>query len=77
MIRLHVCRSVPLLALRPKHMMTSMVFQAGVETRSAMACYVALADYTASADKAYADAEPTMWRMEEWSFLDRRRETWP
>ena len=51
-------------------------FQAGVETRSAMACYVDLADYTASADKAYADAEPAVWRMDEWLFLHRWRETW-
>ena len=44
--------------------------QAGAETRSAMAFYVDLADYTASADKAYADAEPTVCRLDEWSFLD-------
>ena len=50
--------------------------QAGVETRSAMAFYVDLADYTASADKAYADVEPTVCRMDEWSFVDRRRKTW-
>ena len=53
-----------------------MVLQAGVETRSAMAFYVDLADSTASADKAYADAEPTVWRMDGWSFLDRWRKTW-
>ena len=76
MLRSHVCRSVPWLALRPTHMMTAMVFQAGVETRSAMACYVDLADYTASADKAYADAEHTVWRMDAWSCLDRGRKTW-
>ena len=75
MIRLHVCRSVPLLALRPK-MVTAMVFQYGVETRSALACYVDIAGYTAGADKAYADAEPTVWRMDEWTFLDRWRKTW-
>ena len=57
-------------------LMMAMVFQAGVETRSAMAFYVDLADYTASADKAYADAEPTVCRMDEWSFLDRWRRTW-
>ena len=34
-----------------------------------MAFYVDLADYTASADKAYADAEPTVCRMGEWSFF--------
>ena len=50
--------------------------QAGVETRSAMACYVDLADYTASADKVYADAEPAVWRMDEWLCLDRWREAW-
>ena len=48
----------------PKILMTAMVFQAGVETRSAMACYVDLADFTASADKTYADAEHTVWRMD-------------
>ena len=47
--------------------------RAGAETRSAMAFYGDLADYTASADKAYADAEPTVCRMDEWSFLDRWR----
>ena len=47
----------------PEILMTAMVLQAGVETRSAMAFYVDLADYTASADKAYADAEPTECRM--------------
>ena len=57
----------------PEILMTAMVLQAGVETRSAMAFYVDLADYTASADKAYADAEPTVCRMDEWSFLDRWR----
>ena len=40
----------------PETKMTAMVFQAGVETRSAIACYVDLADYAASADKPYADA---------------------
>ena len=60
----------------PETMVTTMVFQAGAETRSAVACYVDLADYTASADKAYADAEPTVWRRDEWSFLDRWRKTW-
>ena len=60
----------------PEQLMTAKVFQAGVETRNAMACYVDLADYTASAEKAYADAEPTVWRMDEWSFLDRWRKTW-
>ena len=47
--------------------------QAGVETRSAMAFYVDIADYTASADKAYADVEPTVCRLDEWSFLNRWR----
>ena len=47
----------------PEILMTAMVPQAGVETRSAMALYVDLADYAASADKAYADAEPTACRM--------------
>ena len=47
----------------PEILMTAMVLQAGVETRSAMALYVDLADYTASADEAYADAEPTVCRM--------------
>ena len=47
----------------PEILMTAMVPQAGVETRSAMALYVDLADYTASADKAYADVEPTACRM--------------
>ena len=60
----------------PEILMTAMVLQAGVETRSAMAFYVDLADYTASADKAYADAEPTVCRMDGWSFLDRWRKTW-
>ena len=54
--------------------MTSMVFQAGVETRSAIACYVDIADYTASAEKACADAEPAVWRMDEWLCLHRWRE---
>ena len=49
----------------PEILMTAMVLQAGVETRSAMALYVDLADYTASADKAYAEAEPTVCRMDE------------
>ena len=49
----------------PEILMTAMVFQAGVETRSAMAFYVDLADYTASADKAYADVEPTVCRLDE------------
>ena len=60
----------------PENLMSAMVFQAGVETRSAMAFYVDLADYTASADKASADAEPTVCRMDEWSFLDRWKKTW-
>ena len=34
--------------------------RAGAETRSAMAFYGDLADYTVSADKAYADVEPTV-----------------
>ena len=46
-------------------LMMAMAFQAGVETRSAMAFYVDLADYTASADKAYADVEPTVCRLDE------------
>ena len=45
-------------------LMTAMVLQAGVETRSAIAFYVGLADYAASADKAYADAEPTVCRTD-------------
>ena len=49
----------------PEILMTAMVLQAGVETRSAMAFYVDLADYTASADKAYADLEPTVCRLDE------------
>ena len=49
----------------PEILMTAMVPQAGVETRSAMAFYVDLADYTASADKAYADVEPTVCRLDE------------
>ena len=49
----------------PEQLMTAKVFQAGVETRSAMAFYVDLADYTASADKAYADVEPTVCRLDE------------
>ena len=44
--------------------MTAMVLQAGEETRNAMAFYVGPADYTASADKAYADAEPTVCRTD-------------
>ena len=36
------------------------VVRAGAETRSAMALYGDLADYTVSADKAYADVEPTV-----------------
>ena len=60
----------------PEQLMTAMVFQAGVETRSAMACYVDIADYTASAGKAYADAKPAVWRMDAWLVLDRWRETW-
>ena len=50
--------------------------RAGAETRSAMVLYGDLADYTVSADKAYADVEPTVCRMDEWSFLDRWRKTW-
>ena len=49
----------------PEILMTAMVLQAGVETRSAMAFYVDIADYTASADKAYADVEPTVCRLDE------------
>ena len=60
----------------PEILMMAMAFQADVGTRSAMAFYVDLADYTASADKAYADVEPTVCRMDEWSFLDRWRKTW-
>ena len=56
--------------------MTAMVFQAGVETRSAMACYVDFADCTASADKTYADAAHTEWRMDEGPFSDRWWKTW-
>ena len=48
-----------------EQLMTAMVFQAGVETRNAMAFYGDLADYTASADNAYADAEPTVCRIDE------------
>ena len=46
-------------------LMLALAFQAGVETRSAMAFYVDLADYTASADNAYADGDPTACRMDE------------
>ena len=46
---------------------------AGAGTRSSMAFYVGLVDYTAAADKAYADAELAACRMEEWSILDRWR----
>ena len=60
----------------PEILMAARVLQAGVETRSAMAFYVDLADYTTSADKAYADAEPTVCRMDEWSCLDRWKKTW-
>ena len=60
----------------PEILMMAMALQAGVGTRSAMAFYVGLADYTASADKAYADAEPIVCRMDEWSFLNRWRKTW-
>ena len=49
----------------PEILMMAMAFQAGVETRSAMVFYVDLADYTAGADNAYADAEPTVCRMDE------------
>ena len=49
----------------PEMLMMAMALQAGVETRGAMAFYVDLADYTASADNAYADAEPTVCRMVE------------
>ena len=41
------------------------MFQAGAETRSAIAFYVDLADYTASAEKPYADLEPTVCRLDE------------
>ena len=44
------------------------MLQAGAETRSAMAFYVDLAVYAAGADKAYADVEPTVCRIDEWSF---------
>ena len=66
----------PVASSAPEQLMTAMVFQAGVEIRSAMALCTDLADYTASADKAYADAEPIVCRMDEWSFLDRWRKTW-
>ena len=52
----------------PEILMTAMVLQAGVGTRNAMTFYADIADYTASADKAYADAEPIVCRMDEWSF---------
>ena len=48
----------------PSILMTAMVLQAGVETCMSMAFYVDLADYTASADKAYADAEPSVCSMD-------------
>ena len=51
------------------------VVRAGAETRSAMAFFGDIADYI-GADKAYAVVEPTVCRMDEWSFLDRRRKTW-
>ena len=57
-------------------LMMAMAFQAGVETRSAMAFYVDHVGYTANASNAYANAEPTVCRMDEWSFLDRWRKTW-
>ena len=60
----------------PEILMTAMVLQAGVETRSAMAFYVDPADYTENADKAYADAEPTVCRLDELSFSNRWRKTW-
>ena len=66
----------PVASSAPEQLMTAMVFQAGVEIRSAMAFCTDLADSTASADKAYADAEPIVCRMDEWSFLDRWRKTW-
>ena len=75
MIRLHVSEC-SVAGSAPEQLMTAMVFQAGVEIRSAMALCTDLADYTASADKAYADAEPIVCRMDEWSFLDRWRKTW-
>ena len=55
----------PVASSAPEQLMTAMVFQAGVEIRSAMALCTDLADYTASADKAYADAEPIVCRMDE------------
>ena len=60
----------------PQILMTTMVLQAGAETSSAMAFFVDLADYTASADKAYADAEPTVCRMDQCLFFDRWRTAW-
>ena len=47
----------------PEILMTAMVLQAGVETRSAMAFYVDHVDSTASATNAYAHAEPTICHM--------------
>ena len=47
----------------PEILMMAMALQAGVGTRNAMAFYVDLADYTASADNAYAHAEPTICHM--------------
>ena len=49
----------------PEISMMAIVLQAGVGTCSAMAFYADLADYTASADKAYADVEPTVCRLDE------------
>ena len=46
-------------------LMTTMVLQAGVETRNVMAFYADLADYAASEDKAYAVVEPIVCRLEE------------
>ena len=51
----------------------TMALQAGVGTRSAMALYADLADSTASADNAYAHAEPTISHMDERQLSDRWR----
>ena len=49
--------------LAPDILMMAMVFQAGVETRSAMAFYVDHVDYIANASNACADAEPSVCHM--------------
>ena len=49
----------------PEILMTAMVLQAGVETRSAMAFYVDHVDYTANASNAYADAELSVCHMDD------------